>query len=100
MRAEDFRALLKRQPFVPIRLHLTDGTAYDIRRPEMAWLTRSLVEVALDEKDGIPERVEFCSLPHRSDREPCLTVDRLGALRKGARDSCRLSDVTPCIQRS
>jgi hypothetical protein len=66
MRAEELRDLLRRQPFVPIRLHLTDGTTYDVRHPEMAMLTRSTVEIGLEEEEGsgIAEEVVYCSLLH------------------------------------
>ena len=66
MRAEELRSLLARRPFVPIRLHLTDGVTYDVRHPEMAFLTRSTVEIGLEEKEGsgIADQVIYCSLVH------------------------------------
>jgi hypothetical protein len=66
MRPEELRTLLQRRPFVPIRLHSTDGTTYDIRHPEMALLTRSTVEIGLETAEGslIADRVVYCSLFH------------------------------------
>lgn len=66
MRPEELKALLRRQPFVPIRIHLTDGTTYDIRHPEMAFLTRSTVEIGMEEQpgSGIADQVMYCSLVH------------------------------------
>ena len=66
MRAEELRALLRRRPFVPIRVHLTGGTTYDIKHPEMAFLTRSTVEIGLEEQpgSGIAVQVMDCSLLH------------------------------------
>ena len=66
MRPEELRHLLDRKPFVPIRLHSTDGTTYDIRHPEMALLTRSTVEIGLpeDEASKIADRVVYCTLLH------------------------------------
>ena len=66
MRPEQLRDLLRRRPFVPIRLHLSDGTTYDIRHPEQALLTRSTVEVGLEEQpgSGIADQVMYCSLLH------------------------------------
>jgi hypothetical protein len=43
MAANDFRGLLRRRPFEPFRIHLTDGTVYEVRHPEMAMLTLSVV---------------------------------------------------------
>jgi hypothetical protein len=66
MRAEELRQLLDRRPFVPVRLYFSDGTAYDIRHPEMAFLTRSTVEIGLSEREGvrIADRVIYCTLLH------------------------------------
>ena len=66
MRAEELRQLLDRRRFVPMRLHFTDGTTYDIRHPEMALLTRSTVEIGLpeDEESKIADRVVYCTLLH------------------------------------
>ncbi len=64
MRPEELRTLLRRQPFVPIRIHFTDGTAYEVRHPEMAMLTRSTIEIGVEEKQGsgIADSVVYCSL--------------------------------------
>ena len=66
MGAEQLRDLLRRRPFVPLRLHLTDGTTYDIRHPEMALITRSTVDIGIegDTGSGIAESVVYCSLVH------------------------------------
>ena len=66
MRPEELRGLLRRRPFVPIRLYLTDGMTYDIRHPEMAILTRSTVNIGLEgqEGSGIADEMVYCSLVH------------------------------------
>jgi len=66
MGAEQLRDLLRRRPFVPLRLHLTDGSTYDIRHPEMAFLTRTTVEIGIEaqEGSGIADNVVYCSLLH------------------------------------
>lgn len=66
MRPEELRALLRRQPFVPIRVHLSEGKTYDIKRPEMAFLTRSTVEIGLEKRpgSGVADQVMYCSLVH------------------------------------
>ncbi|MCI0462026.1 MAG: hypothetical protein L0Z62_34170 [Gemmataceae bacterium] len=45
MLSGDFIELLQRQPFQPLRLHLSNGTTYDIRHPEMALVRSSVVWV-------------------------------------------------------
>jgi hypothetical protein len=66
MRAEELVQLAKRQPFIPIRLHLTTGQTYDIRHPELMWVYRQRVDVALnpDPKTGVLDRSEHLSLLH------------------------------------
>jgi hypothetical protein len=66
MRAEELLNLLRRRPFVPIRLHLTDGSAHDIRHPEMALLSRSSIEIGIEGQNGggIAEQIVYCSLLH------------------------------------
>jgi hypothetical protein len=43
MRPDEFRDLLRRRPFRPFRIHLTNGMTYEVRHPEMAVLERSIV---------------------------------------------------------
>ena len=66
MRAEEFVQLLRRAPFVPIRIHLTDGKTFDIRHPELVWVLRSRIDIAIrgDASLGLVDRVEYCSLLH------------------------------------
>ena len=51
MRADELRELLDRRPFEPIRLHISSGQTVDIKHPELAFVTRSLVVVGVTESD-------------------------------------------------
>lgn len=66
MRPEELLQLLRRRPFVPLRIHMTDGRTHDIRHPELVLVLRSRVDigVAPDLATGVLERVEYCSLLH------------------------------------
>ncbi len=66
MRPEEFVQLLRRAPFTPLRIHLTDGKTFDVRHPELVWVLRSRIDIAIpgDESLGILDRVEYCSLLH------------------------------------
>jgi len=66
MPAEEFIQLLRRAPFVPLRIHLTDGKTFDIRHPELVWVLRSRIDIAIpgDDSLGIVDRVEYCYLLH------------------------------------
>ena len=45
MTAETLRDWLRRRPFLPFRIKTSDGDAYEIRHPEMAFVTRAEVVV-------------------------------------------------------
>jgi hypothetical protein len=66
MRAEELTQLLRAQPFVPLRIHLTDGQTYDIRHPDLVLVLRQRVDIGVqpDPATGVLERVEHCSLLH------------------------------------
>jgi len=85
MRPEELRVLLRRQPFIPMRLFLSDGTTYDIRHPEMALLTRSTIEIGIEEKPGrgIADEVVYCSLLHVVRVEDLDEQSRLTAANPG-----------------
>ena len=42
---EEIRELLDREPFVPFRIVLTGGLAYDVRNPHLAALGKSVIHV-------------------------------------------------------
>ena len=66
MRAEEMMQLLRRRPFAPLRIHLTDGTQYDIRHPDNVLVLRQAIDIGMqpDPASGVLERVERCSLLH------------------------------------
>ncbi len=71
MTVQTFRDLLKAQPFRPFRVIMSSGESYEVRHPEMAWLTRTDLLVGLDEtRDGVPGRFRICSLLHVTTIEP------------------------------
>ena len=71
MRPDDIRAHLRREPFQPIRVYVSDGSKYDVRHPELMLVTRSEVIVALDPGDDeIPEHKVFCDPVHITRIEP------------------------------
>ena len=71
MTVQTFRDLLKQQPFKPFRLIMSSGQTYDVRHPEMAWLTKTDILVGVDEADdGLPGHFKICSLLHVTAIEP------------------------------
>jgi len=71
MTVQTFRDLLRQRPFKPFRLVMSSGETYEVRHPEMAWLTRSDLLVGVDETDdGVPAEFRICSLLHVATVEP------------------------------
>lgn len=71
MTVQTFRNLLTQRPFRPFRLVMSSGQTYDVRHPEMAWLTRTDLLVGVDEADdGVPAAFKICSLLHVTAVEP------------------------------
>ena len=70
MTAEALRDWIQRRPFQPFRITTSGGDAYEIRHPEMAFLTRAEIMIGLGERDGIPSRHRMVSLLHVTAAEP------------------------------
>lgn len=79
MRPEDIRDYLRREPFQPFRLTLTDGRTYDIRHPEMAMVGRSTVAIgrpANGKDETIYDRLVTVDLLHIMQTGQVDTSDR------------------------
>jgi hypothetical protein len=62
MTVQLFRELLTNRPFRPFRLVMSSGQTYEVRHPEMAWLTRTSILVGIDQTDdGVPAEFKVCS---------------------------------------
>ncbi len=77
MRPEDVREFLRRRPFRPFRLTLTDGRTYDVMHPDLAMVGRSWVQVGLarpGDPEIIAERLISISLLDIMQIEPLESV--------------------------
>jgi hypothetical protein len=63
MNTETMLGLLRRQPFQPFEVRMSNGDAFQIRHPEMALLLRSNLVLGSSESDDFV----FCSLLHVAD---------------------------------
>ena len=63
MNTETMQGLLRRQPFQPFEVRMSNGDAYQIRHSEMALLLRSNLVLGSPESDDFI----FCSLLHVAD---------------------------------
>jgi hypothetical protein len=59
MNHEAMRELLRRQPFEPFEIRLTNGEKHEVRHPEMALLLKSRLVIALPD-----DRMIICPLLH------------------------------------
>lgn len=77
MNAETLIHHLRKQPFQPFRVYLTDGSSYDIRHPENMLVTRRDVGIGLDPRNGeLPDRMAICDPLHVERTEPIGTRRR------------------------
>jgi hypothetical protein len=62
---QSFRDLLSKRPFVPFCVVMSSGEKYEIRHPEMAFLTRTALYIGQNpDQTGIAEDARIVSLLH------------------------------------
>lgn len=65
MNAIEFKELLKRKPFIPLRIHMSSGESYDLFHPDNIIVTHSYAGIGRGaEPNGVVDRVDHCSLLH------------------------------------
>ena len=71
MTVQTFRDLLAARPFKPFRVVMSSGQSYEVRHPEVAFVTKTDLLVGIDvEDDGVPAEFKICSLLHVTAVEP------------------------------
>lgn len=72
MRPLDIHEQVKKQPFLPLRLHFSDGSHFDIRHPELITVTRTVLALTVPgrKRGTLPERVILCDPMHVVRLEP------------------------------
>ncbi len=71
MTLREFKEALARRPFVPFRISLSSGQSFEVRHPEMAFLSRTSIYIGTGGfEDGIPAEYRICSLLHVTSIEP------------------------------
>jgi hypothetical protein len=63
MNTETIQTLLRRQPFQPFELRMSNGDVFPVRHPEMALVLRSNVVLGSTDSDDF----SICSLLHVAD---------------------------------
>jgi hypothetical protein len=73
MRPDDILDLIRRQPFVPFRLRLSNGQSFDIRHPEVALVTRAGIVIGIpgtSTDERYPDRYAVVAPIHINTIEP------------------------------
>jgi hypothetical protein len=71
MTVQTFRDLLSKRPFEPFAVVLSSGEQFEVRHPEMAWLTRTTLYVGIDpDRGGVPGDAAMRSLLHVTSVKP------------------------------
>lgn len=66
MRIEELHKLLRRRPFEPFRIYMSDGSAYAVTHPDQVIVTPRAAYVGLEsDADGlVAQDVVICDLVH------------------------------------
>lgn len=71
MTLQTFREALNRRPFEPFQVVTSAGERYEVRHPEMAFLSRTALHIGAGPFDqGVPEYFRIVSLLHITAIEP------------------------------
>jgi len=71
MTPETIQKHLLHQPFQPFRVCLSDGSAYEVRQPEMVLVMQREVIIALPKpNEQFPRHTVYCDLLHITRIEP------------------------------
>ncbi len=61
----------KLRPFMPFRIHMSNGSCYDVYHPDLKIVTTRQVIIAFREKKGeLPDRTIYCDPLHVTRIEP------------------------------
>lgn len=68
--AKEIKELMETKPFRPFKIHLSDGTNYDVMNHDMAMISKNSVDIGVHpDPEGIAERIVRCAILHISKIE-------------------------------
>lgn len=71
MNVRDIREHLRKEPFEPLRLDVSDGAFYDIFHPELALVSQTEIAIAVADGNGdLPAHLVYCDPRHITRIEP------------------------------
>jgi hypothetical protein len=74
MKPEELVELLAERPFLPLRLHMSNGRTHDVRHPENAIVGEGVVALAVAQKDSEFPQIRLVSLAHINEVETVPAV--------------------------
>lgn len=62
----DVPRLLRQQPFKPFRVRMSDGNQFDIGQPELVWVFKNRICVAVphEQREGWLQDMHYCAMLH------------------------------------
>ena len=74
MSPEQVRKHVRQEPFIPVRIYVSDGSAYDVRDPEYVYVDRREISIGIEiGDDGVPNRTAYVDPLHITRIEPIVT---------------------------
>ncbi len=71
MNSEQVRKHLEKSPFQPLRVHLTDGSAYDVPHPAFMLVSRREIVIGVGStRSGVFSDLVYCDPLHITRIEP------------------------------
>lgn len=80
MSPEELNSALRRKPYIPLRVHVTDGVHYDITIPDMAMIGRTILFIGLrrDVQSPFFDEPVMVSMRHITRVEPIVEATTAG----------------------
>lgn len=75
MKPDELIEIMEERPFMPLRLHMSNGRTHDVRHPEMAIVGSGVVALGVEQADSPYPRIRMISLTHINEVE---TIDPPG----------------------
>jgi hypothetical protein len=68
--AKEIKELMEIKPFRPFKIHLSDGSSYEVANHDMAMVSKNSVDIGLHpDPQGIAVRIVRCAILHISKIE-------------------------------
>lgn len=80
MSPDELNSALRRRPYIPLRIHVTDGVHYDVPIPDMVMTGRTILFIGLRRDVDSPyfDEPVMVSMRHVTRVEPIITASAAG----------------------